>query len=545
MILRSTAVRTLGAAVLLLSLAACNGGGTSTSLAANTASPAATTPAPTASPSPAATAAPTPTALAIPGFNAGRSNTIRLTVGGLKPSTVSAKITVTPLAKNGAGTVTTSACTPGACSIAVSGPVGFNEIGVTQLDAAQTVLGSGSLRVMVPAVFSPTVGVTFTGPAKSVALSMEPNTVIAGQPAALTFSLVAKDAQGNHIIGSEPFAVPITIASSDGGSAIRLTSNAFTSANATIQATYTGASSGALKIAFTSGTSALTRIRHAASTDGSTTLEVDAPPHNVMVNGKAEAAGGDIADDAEELISLADEQGQLPQAIVRGKQALAAVVDLSPNMPPAGDQGTQGSCGPFSSTYALLSYYAKQKFAWNYLLSSGGIDYTHILSPAFTYNSLNGGQDSGTSIVELATFATTAGAATWQTMPYNANDFTTAPSANAKSEAQAYAISDFREIPQGDVNAVRTLLAAGTPVLWRVAVDDSFSTLTPGQVWNAPYALPANGHAMALVGYDDNLQAFKLQNSWGTTWASNGTAYISYAAWQKNPTIQSLYLIPR
>lgn len=38
----------------------------------------------------------------------------------------------------------------------------------------------------------------------------------------------------------------------------------------------------------------------------------------------------------------------------------------------------------------------------------------------------------------------------------------------------------------------------------------------------------SNGHAVLLVGYDDNLQCFKVKNSWGENWGENGYFRIAY-----------------
>ncbi|HML84276.1 MAG TPA: C1 family peptidase, partial [Bacteroidales bacterium] len=35
-------------------------------------------------------------------------------------------------------------------------------------------------------------------------------------------------------------------------------------------------------------------------------------------------------------------------------------------------------------------------------------------------------------------------------------------------------------------------------------------------------------HALILAGYDDSRQAFKIINSWGETWGSNGTIWVDY-----------------
>ena len=42
------------------------------------------------------------------------------------------------------------------------------------------------------------------------------------------------------------------------------------------------------------------------------------------------------------------------------------------------------------------------------------------------------------------------------------------------------------------------------------------------------------GHAMVAVGYDDTKKAFRIQNSWGRTWADSGYGWFSYDFWKRN-----------
>jgi len=56
-------------------------------------------------------------------------------------------------------------------------------------------------------------------------------------------------------------------------------------------------------------------------------------------------------------------------------------------------------------------------------------------------------------------------------------------------------------------------------------------------VWN-PKEDPAGaygGHAMCVVGYDDNMHggAFEIQNSWGLRWGNNGYIWIKYDDYAK------------
>jgi aminopeptidase C len=39
---------------------------------------------------------------------------------------------------------------------------------------------------------------------------------------------------------------------------------------------------------------------------------------------------------------------------------------------------------------------------------------------------------------------------------------------------------------------------------------------------------PAGGHALVVIGYDDNKQAFQLMNSWGKEWGQDGFIWLKY-----------------
>lgn len=43
------------------------------------------------------------------------------------------------------------------------------------------------------------------------------------------------------------------------------------------------------------------------------------------------------------------------------------------------------------------------------------------------------------------------------------------------------------------------------------------------------------GHAMCVIGYDDNLEggAFQIMNSWGPEWGENGLGYVRYNDFMK------------
>ncbi len=81
---------------------------------------------------------------------------------------------------------------------------------------------------------------------------------------------------------------------------------------------------------------------------------------------------------------------------------------------------------------------------------------------------------------------------------------------------------------------VREALAAGLPVCFGMAVPPFLMKVTAREtgemrppkdgVWEEA----AGGHAMLLVGYDDDRHAWLVRNSWGTAYADSGHVWIDY-----------------
>lgn len=69
-------------------------------------------------------------------------------------------------------------------------------------------------------------------------------------------------------------------------------------------------------------------------------------------------------------------------------------------------------------------------------------------------------------------------------------------------------------------------------VAMRVPPNGTFAgTAYQGGVYNYEGGFipwEGNGHAVLLVGYDDELEAFKVKNSWGATWGESGYFRIAY-----------------
>lgn len=241
----------------------------------------------------------------------------------------------------------------------------------------------------------------------------------------------------------------------------------------------------------------------------------------------------------------------LAESTMISHRGLPEKVDLSSEMPPVLNQGRQNSCVAFSSAYYTKSYYEYKKNKWKYDVPILGGQGERVFSPAYVYNQINGGQDRGSYFHDALNLIINKGASPWKYMPYREDDYLTQPTPMAHQVAQKFRAKSFRRIPFDNLDAIKAELANGNPIIFGIVIDDNFYQLGSdgNYVYDTPGGKQYGGHAMTLVGYDDNIKspngykgAFKLVNSWGISWANKGYGWISYRTWlQLRPYVYVLY----
>ncbi|HCL57509.1 MAG TPA: hypothetical protein DHW82_10940 [Spirochaetia bacterium] len=202
--------------------------------------------------------------------------------------------------------------------------------------------------------------------------------------------------------------------------------------------------------------------------------------------------------------------------------------DLSANLPKPGNQGYQGSCVAWATTYAYKSYHEKVERKWDIDTEK------HLFSPAFVYNQIQlpGG---GSYFHEALDVLKNQGAATLSTMSYNPNieRDNTQPSAKARQEASQYKAKDWKQLRSSDSEAIKKELAGENPVVFGLNLKESFYNYSGG-VYKTQSGGYLGGHAMLLVGYDDSKKAYKVMNSWGTNWGEKGFLWLDYSLFEKD-----------
>jgi hypothetical protein len=123
-------------------------------------------------------------------------------------------------------------------------------------------------------------------------------------------------------------------------------------------------------------------------------------------------------------------------------------------------------------------------------------------------------------------------------MPYNDRDFTSQPSDAASARALRYKIDSnkvaclaYRPDKPLNIEALKTYLAECRrpfPMSFWVFEDfQSQSHVDANYVYNHTTGKGLGGHCLAVIGYDDDLHALRIRNSWGPQWGDNGDLWIS------------------
>ena len=247
-------------------------------------------------------------------------------------------------------------------------------------------------------------------------------------------------------------------------------------------------------------------------------------------------------------------------------------VDLSEDdaFPPIANQGGLGSCTTFATTYYQFTYAVNSDR--NKIVSSQEEAY----SPKWVYNTLNcGSPNNGTGFGECYNFLAEHGALLWRDFPYSGNkniasSYAELPGETLKPQMRDALSLRLTSFADGDPYTTFSVSATGTPITSNTDGDlnnikgflSMKNVLTVGMAWDwdnmsvlkdenyhedvicrVTTSSKAGAHALAVVGYDDNIWvdlnkngicepgekgAFKLANSWGTDWGNNGFIWILY-----------------
>ncbi|EMY70142.1 fibronectin type III domain-containing protein [Leptospira vanthielii] len=210
--------------------------------------------------------------------------------------------------------------------------------------------------------------------------------------------------------------------------------------------------------------------------------------------------------------------------------------DLSAEFPLPGDQGIYKDNVGYSVGYGLISYLeAKKKGIRN--LSSIGPSSANgqkiLYSPNFIYNQLNSGKDQAISLLDGLVLAESRGSVTLEIMNESSSSFRTKPKANIVELGRKARLRRIYRIEPHDLTTVKLALAEKRPVLIGYLVYENFRDPKPDSIFEIGTGEVLGAQSLVVLGYNDKKKAFKVWNSWGTTWGDHGYLWISYETFPK------------
>ena len=209
-----------------------------------------------------------------------------------------------------------------------------------------------------------------------------------------------------------------------------------------------------------------------------------------------------------------------------GISRLPPKVDLRPNMTAVEDQGQTNSCAA-NATAGAYEYLVKRHFG----------EEAYDVSRMFIYynaRKLEGDEieDQGTALQDVIHGLQQNGACSEETWPFDPQQVNDEPHGEAYEEASQFVVEDAELVPV-DLDAWKSALAAGNPVIFGIRLFDSFDRQKRPGLVPMPTTVESSreshgAHAMLCVGYSDPDEMFIVRNSWGPGWGDKGYCYIPY-----------------
>lgn len=211
------------------------------------------------------------------------------------------------------------------------------------------------------------------------------------------------------------------------------------------------------------------------------------------------------------------------------KGSLPRKVSLEKYAPRILNQGRQGSCVGWASSYAARTILHSK--------ATGQNPNEVAFSPASLYNQISLPNCQGAYIHNAMDKMKGVGVLPWEDFGYNENSCSQKLTSAQHDKASQFTTKGFQRLWKNhgevDVAAIKQNLAQGAPVVIGMMVGGSFMQQMQGKdEWrptnNDYYQRGFGGHAMCIIGYDDDRMAFQIMNSWGPEWGRNGIAWVSY-----------------
>jgi len=209
-----------------------------------------------------------------------------------------------------------------------------------------------------------------------------------------------------------------------------------------------------------------------------------------------------------------------------GNVAFPKQKSLSAYAPRIADQGSFGTCVGWSTAYYAGSIL--------YNLAMNDTSNKMIFSALYLYNSLkedDGDCEQGQYIHKALNYMKYRGMLPRK----DYQDFCALESNKDTSylvdKSLSYRIKDYFLLSKDQLDLrIKRAISRNHPVVIGIYTPSSLESNLNGEVWDGIFDYNRGGHALCLVGYDDEKEggSFEIMNSWGAKWGSNGKFWVRY-----------------
>jgi C1A family cysteine protease len=199
-------------------------------------------------------------------------------------------------------------------------------------------------------------------------------------------------------------------------------------------------------------------------------------------------------------------------------------VDLRNGFPKIYNQGKLGSCTANALASAIQFDELKQNLN----------DKNEVPSRLFIYYNErdmedNVNNDSGASLRDGIKCINKIGYCNETLWPYDIEKFTEKPTQDCYDYARKHKTLSYKKVQQDETH-IKSVLNMGFPIVFGISVYESFESEEVAKT--GLVSLPnkeermLGGHAIILVGYDEEKRLFTFRNSWGEDWGDKGYGYL-------------------
>ncbi len=262
------------------------------------------------------------------------------------------------------------------------------------------------------------------------------------------------------------------------------------------------------------------------------------------VSGQQRYPMGLVLDD-EEYLSIAHASENIQVDV--GRKAVPRKLDLSLYCPEVRNQGDISSCVGWSAGYAAMTIERAILNGW-----TDKVEITKNANSAlFVYNQLASGDCLGVRMPKALQLMADKGNCLAREYDFDINDCGAEVPQSLIQRAQKFRIDEYirlfdpQDAPEDKIRNVKLVISQQKPVIVGMKVLNNFYDIQRGdQSWIPTIGdrTYAGGHAMVVVGYDDDRffkpgqdispkmkGAFKIMNSWGKNWGDAGFIWVRYA----------------